>query len=94
MYVYDTWKFEEPNDLYPRLLISNAVWRKDPALYEAAKRRIEILAAAIKEYNDSTTTPIQSLTIECGVLGMWREYPEDTQQVVLANLPSLIQTLL
>ncbi len=79
MELFDTWKWEEPNRSYPRLLISNAVWRDDPPLLVAIGLRLNILREFVGRYNRVSTNAIRSLTIECAVLGFWSEAPDNLQ---------------
>lgn len=94
MNVYDTWNFELPNQRYPRILISNAVWRKDPPLLEAIDRRFGILAGTLDRFDRTGVLRIRSLAIDCAVLGFWQDYPCSVQIQGIALCRTRIAQLL
>jgi hypothetical protein len=77
MYVYDTWLYEPPNEYYPRIAISNAVWRHEPPIDIAVTSRLRILAATVEKINRDGPLTIRSLTIDCANLASWKDFPED-----------------
>jgi len=83
MYIFDTWQYEPPNTIYPRWLISNAVWRTEPALETAVSQRLTILRDSLRVHTRAGETPIRSLTIDCAVLGMWDAHTQERQRAAI-----------
>ncbi len=93
MYIFDTWQYEPPTALYPRWLISNAVWRTEAPLEQAVSQRLTILAATLRNHNLEVESPIRSLTVDCAVLGMWSNYPHEQQEIAIATVAEQLPKL-